>query len=100
MRKYIQRRQGPELEENGLSIATHSGVEGGGGDDFTCGCREKKEEKRKKKRRKKNSYRFKLFIYRANRTSEGYVPRANQISVIEKGRFKKKICQTHSSNFE
>jgi hypothetical protein len=43
MRKYIQRRQGPELEENGLSIATHSGVEGGGSDDFACGCREKKE---------------------------------------------------------
>jgi hypothetical protein len=53
MRKYIQRRQGPELEENGLSIATHSGVEGGGGDDFTCGCREKKEEKREKRGERK-----------------------------------------------
>jgi hypothetical protein len=92
MRKYIQRRQGPELEENGLSIAMHSGVEGGGGDDFTCGCREKKEEKREK--RGESTCRFKLFIYRANRTSEGYVPRANQISVIEKGRFKKKLSDS------
>jgi hypothetical protein len=54
MRKYIQRRQGPELEENGLSIATHSGVEGGGG-RFHLWLQREEGRKERKKRRKKDS---------------------------------------------